>query len=591
MPLVGIRNVGISRSAIILTHDLLVAQASLLLAFLLVHDGRLFATDVAFLVRAAPFILVAATVAYLGFGLHRQVWSYTSIGELVPITKAATVAVVLFACIGVAPDAPILVVHWFVLVVGLCGTRVLYRSVRARGGRIAAIPVVRDFPVLLYGYGPIASFFIRAVQSTPDTSVRVIGILDASPGRCGLRLHHVPILGVLNDLDRVLAELAVQGIQPRRLLVAGGPDALLPDVRRLLERGCVRHALELQYLLPDILSLPRLAVAAKANEGAASPARLYFRVRRIVEVVVTAAALLVLAPVIAAIALAVLVDLGRPVLFRQVRPGRYMRLFTLYKFRTMRAPYAYGSVVPDYERISALGDFLRRSRLDELPQIFNVLRGDMSFIGPRPLLPRDLPDDVAERVTVRPGITGWAQVNGGHKLSPAEKMAFDRWYVRNASVMVDALILWRTVRMMVLGEEINRLELEYATAADYSRRRLLAINRYFCPDECATSQLLTDLVADLAPDHFATIVFAGRQSYVNSGATLLARQYIGNAEVRRVLHTHFGRFVLPGRAIDCITFAASAFLALVITARRGDVILAKTDPPLCFRSWGGSRRG
>ena len=117
-------------------------------------------------------------------------------------------------------------------------------------------------------------------------------------------------------------------------------------------------------------------------------------------------------------------DLGPPVLFRQVRPGRYMRPFTLIKFRTMGVPlYADGAIYAGCDqRISVLGRFLRRSRLDELPQLVNVLRGDMSFIGPRPLAAaRPARGDGAERLALRPGITGWAQVNGGHRLSAADK--------------------------------------------------------------------------------------------------------------------------------------------------------------------------
>jgi lipopolysaccharide/colanic/teichoic acid biosynthesis glycosyltransferase len=204
--------------------------------------------------------------------------------------------------------------------------------------------------------------------------------------------------------------------------------------------------------------------ADEPEAGAAILERPNFRARRAFELLLSALMLLALAPLIATIALAILIDLGRPIVFRQLRPGRHMQPFTLFKFRTMRAAHADGAALPDHQRTTTLGRFLRRSHLDELPQLFNVLRGDMSFIGPRPLLPADLPDDVARRAMIRPGITGWAQVNGGQKLSSAEKAALDNWYVQHASVLLDLHILYLTLKAMIFGERINHLEVERATA-------------------------------------------------------------------------------------------------------------------------------
>jgi lipopolysaccharide/colanic/teichoic acid biosynthesis glycosyltransferase len=193
-----------------------------------------------------------------------------------------------------------------------------------------------------------------------------------------------------------------------------------------------------------------------ATGAPSSCERTYFRARRPVEVSVSILALLLLMPLLVMIGLAVLVDQGRPILFRQVRPGRSMRPFTLYKFRTMRGPCdCHGVALRDPERISMLGRGLRRTRLDELPQLFNVLRGEMSVIGPRPLLACYLPDQVTERTAVRPGITGWAQVHGGQRLSVEEKIALDNWYLRNAGLWIDLRIVCRTLRMMVLGKELR----------------------------------------------------------------------------------------------------------------------------------------
>src|SRR5512144_1913800 len=202
------------------------------------------------------------------------------------------------------------------------------------------------------------------------------------------------------------------------------------------------------------------------------------RFRRIIDRLVCAAALIAVLPLMGAIAALVLVDIGRPVIFRQVRPGRHMRPFTLYKFRTMRdVDERTGLQLCDNERTSFVGRLLRRFRLDELPQLYNVLIGDMALIGPRPLLPRDLPKGPAavERAALRPGITGWAQVCGGQQLNVMEKMALDCWYARHASAAVDARIVVLTIKMMIWGEHIDRRKVAYALHAMQTSKRLFFV--------------------------------------------------------------------------------------------------------------------
>ena len=128
----------------------------------------------------------------------------------------------------------------------------------------------------------------------------------------------------------------------------------------------------------------------------------------------------------------------------------------MYKFRTMRAAHdKHWKRIPDDQRSSAVGRILRHTRLDELPQLYNVLVGDMSFVGPRPLLPHDQHPDYAARLSVRPGITGWAQVNGGRIISAPDKWILDIWYVQNASLLLDFKIILRTVKMVLFGDRIN----------------------------------------------------------------------------------------------------------------------------------------
>ena len=167
--------------------------------------------------------------------------------------------------------------------------------------------------------------------------------------------------------------------------------------------------------------------------------------------------LLILAlPLIALLSLAVLVSMGSPVLFRQVRSGKDGQDFVLVKLRSMKDARDDGGILlPDAERVSALGAFLRRSRLDELPGLVNVMRGEINFVGPRPLLPKTIEDKGEAgrlRGAVKPGLTGWAQVNGNTLLTNDEKFALDLWYIDNRSLWLDLRILVLTLAVMFGGE-------------------------------------------------------------------------------------------------------------------------------------------
>ncbi|WP_313804098.1 sugar transferase [Sphingobium sp.] len=164
-----------------------------------------------------------------------------------------------------------------------------------------------------------------------------------------------------------------------------------------------------------------------------------------------------LSPFLLLLSVLVLSGLGWPVLFRQPRSGRGGRSFTMIKFRTMRdLRDGQGALLPDAQRVTALGQFLRRSRLDELPELINIARGDMDFVGPRPLLPHTISAmgrDGMERGRVRPGLTGLAQVSGNTLLTVEEKLRFDLWYVRNRSSRLDAQIMACTLLVVTRGEK------------------------------------------------------------------------------------------------------------------------------------------
>lgn len=182
-------------------------------------------------------------------------------------------------------------------------------------------------------------------------------------------------------------------------------------------------------------------------------------IKRAVDVGVAGTALAAGAPVLGATAAAIAIRMGRPVLFTQERVGKDDEVFVIYKFRTMRdAVGADGQPLPDEDRLTRLGQFLRKSSIDELPQLLNVLKGDMSLVGPRPLLVRYLSrynTEQRRRHEVLPGITGWTQVNGRNALSWTEKFEHDVWYVDHWSLGLDARILALTLRKVLARADIS----------------------------------------------------------------------------------------------------------------------------------------
>lgn len=182
-------------------------------------------------------------------------------------------------------------------------------------------------------------------------------------------------------------------------------------------------------------------------------------IKRLFDITAATAALVVLSPVYVAVAYKVKKNLGTPVLFRQVRPGLDGKPFEMIKFRTMKdAVDTNGNPLPDGERLTEFGKKLRDTSLDELPELLNVIKGDMSLVGPRPLLMEYLPrynEEQARRHLVRPGITGYAQVNGRNSISWEEKFKLDNWYVENNSMFLDIKILFKTVKQVLIKDGIN----------------------------------------------------------------------------------------------------------------------------------------
>ncbi|MDD1013493.1 sugar transferase [Pseudomonas rubra] len=181
--------------------------------------------------------------------------------------------------------------------------------------------------------------------------------------------------------------------------------------------------------------------------------------KRCFDILAAGAGLIVLSPVIAVVAYLIRKRLGSPVLFRQIRPGLDGKPFEMVKFRTMLDAHdSHGNPLPDAQRMTPFGSFLRSSSLDELPELWNVVKGDMSLVGPRPLLMEYLPLYDAEQLRrhdARPGVTGWAQINGRNALSWEEKFRLDVWYVDNQSLWLDIKIIFLTVKKVLVRDGIS----------------------------------------------------------------------------------------------------------------------------------------
>jgi len=473
----------------IIAYDLAIAAVSFPLAFLLrwgdeaTAQQRISEYDLFYAsAYGVPIFVLICFATFTGFGMYRGFWRYASTADLLPVLKAVTLAILLFVPAlylveqlgAVARSIP--VIQWFILLTLLSGSRLAYAALDARRRASgAAMKAPHWQPVLLVGAGDGAALLVQMLRLQPNGAYEIVGILDDRASVQGRAIHQVPVLGRLGDVEAVVARLSVHGIRPTRLVLTAPNESFAVEGLETLYEAAERRGIEILDLF-DLLHLGGEAAmagpagrAAPAGEAAAMPpgaATPFLALKRFADIVVASLGLAFLAPLMALAGLAVWASLGSPVIFHQVRPGLGMRAFTLYKFRTMRDAYQPdGRMLSDDERQNLIGRLLRRTRLDELPQLWNVLTGDMALIGPRPLLPRDLPElgDIAhERFSLRPGITGWAQVNGGHSLTAEEKLALDLHYIRHYSLRLEIEIVLKTLWMMAFGERVDPAAVETA---------------------------------------------------------------------------------------------------------------------------------
>lgn len=406
----------------------------------------------------------SSLVAFLMFRIREGIAHHFSVHDALEVAKAVVLAellttVAIFTAVrmdGIPRSMP--VIHALILAAGLIVYRVVVRVQHHDYVRESESSAVAAENIVMIGCTRLSSLYARMMKAYSPQKYKIAAILDANPRTFGKSVDGVNVVGPPEQLDSIVQEFAEHGVAVSRVLVGGDRTSLSEDQMASVERICADNDLTLEFI-PRLVGLTGLQAPqtdrppkiAKPAPDIELPA--YFRYKRVADIVIGSILLVSLLPLILLVAGLVLLDVGSPVLFWQQRIGVGGRPFLLHKFRTLKPLFnERGLPIGISDRVSWAGSFLRKSRLDELPQLLNVLVGDMSMVGPRPLLPQDQPSNAAVRLVVRPGITGWAQVNGGKSLTPAEKNEFDEWYVRHASFSLDLRILLMTFGFIVKGE-------------------------------------------------------------------------------------------------------------------------------------------
>jgi lipopolysaccharide/colanic/teichoic acid biosynthesis glycosyltransferase len=459
--------------------DIAIAAASPYLALCL-RNALVLGTDPGIVLLYCVVSFGFSLVGFAVFQVEGALPRYFSVGDVQNVLKAVLVAELLSAAVlftvtrldGMPRSVP--AIHALILAAGLFAARGLLRIIdKRRDLHGSAIPADRE-NLILVGVDDVSVLLIGLLDASAPCR-QVIALLDPEPRMVGRSVQGVRVFGPPVHLEGLIEEFGIHGVRTHRVLVNPGSGTLRDGEVRQVEAVCAKLGVEMSSV-QDLIS-PSLAsrIANRAADRVAvwsyqPPSRIrtsgYFRAKGRIDFVAALILLLLFWPFWALAVLLAFCDVGSPTLFWQQRVGLHAREFQLYKVRTLRAAYdRRGQRTPEDRRVSWVGRLLRRTRLDELPQLMNVLVGDMSLIGPRPLLLQDQPADPSVRLLVRPGITGWAQVNGGALLSAEEKDALDAWYVQNASLWLDLRIIAGTARSLVRGDCRSERALAQARAS------------------------------------------------------------------------------------------------------------------------------
>jgi lipopolysaccharide/colanic/teichoic acid biosynthesis glycosyltransferase len=406
---------------------------------------------------------VFSLVFFLVFRVHDEIAYYVSVQDVLDILRTVacielatcTFLFLLTRLDGIPRSTPI--IHGMLLVAGVFAVRTMLGRKHRKTHQVD--DAMDAGCTILIGANRLAGCFIRLLNADASDKTRVSAVLDERTSFVGRTLSGARIVGSPQNLDAIVSEFAIHGVRVERIIVAGEPEMLAEASLNEVQRVCSSRELPLIFL-PNMIGAKQKSFSPAATLSATTVSRPdlpgYFAVKRSIDLICSLILTILLIPLLTVAALLVRLDLGPPILFWQRRLGRDGRPFNIYKFRTLRAPFdTQGHPVPEADRMSPIGRLLRKTRIDELPQLLNVLRGDMSLIGPRPLLPEDQPSNAPDRLSVRPGITGWAQVRGGKLVNTEEKGRMDDWYIRNMSFWLDVKIVFMTLRTLADDDSAN----------------------------------------------------------------------------------------------------------------------------------------
>jgi lipopolysaccharide/colanic/teichoic acid biosynthesis glycosyltransferase len=437
-------------------------------AFLL-RDGTIYSPNTVAIYCGIAFL--ASLLVFQWFQTSTPLSRFYSLRDAFELLKACVliaaltaVAAFLLTRLEEAPRS-IPILHFMLLTSGLLGARILLRlrQTPRNAGKPDTAQKVEH--VLLIQASRLAWFFTKMVEELAPGRYQIVAILDAQPKLKSRSLNGYPIIGAPTELEKVIADYAMHGVRIDKVVLAARPDDLAAGVWEYVCRTCRTLHIGVEVLPERLIAedsgggaggsvvVPHPSTVSRVTEDnlRQSTARAFWTFKRAVDLMIAVGAAIVLSPVIIIVGALVLVDVGIPVVFWQQRVGRNAMPLHVYKFRTLQTLFDRQSKERrEAQQPSAIGRFLRRTRGDELPQLWNVLAGDMSLIGPRPLLPADQPNDFMVRLMVRPGLTGWAQICGGTLISAEEKKALDEWYIRYASFWLDLKIVARTIRMLTI---------------------------------------------------------------------------------------------------------------------------------------------
>jgi lipopolysaccharide/colanic/teichoic acid biosynthesis glycosyltransferase len=459
--------------------DALWAGISPALAFL-VRDAWIDRPDAVVIYCGAAFL--ASLLTFQLFKLSEPISRFFSTRDAVEVVKACAISVALagaflftFTRMEETPRS-IPLIHFLVLTSGLVGGRSISRiRCRLRNAHKSHIAAQTVENIVVIGTSRLAWFFIKLVEELNPGESQIVAVLDERPQFQYRSLNGHRIAGSPQHISRIFDEYATHGIEIHKIVLANPPADLSSAARAEINRISQERSITVEILPEHLLLTPppkQQAVHADKvlSETAEITKRPFWKNNRLVNIALATVAMIPVAPVAAVVAILVLIDVGYPVVFWQQRVGRLGRPLHVYKFRTMRAPFdRNGRLIPESERLSRLGRFLRAVRLDEIPQLWNIFSGSMSVVGPRPLLPVDQPKTLSLRLQVSPGLTGLAQISGGKLISVEEKAALDEHYVLHLSPFLDLTILLHTVWVMVRGDIRN----EEVIAAAMAEKRAI----------------------------------------------------------------------------------------------------------------------